>query len=253
MNKKTVLVINPKSINLMKAIYNNLVANLLDIIILGNRTNIYELCVKIHLNINLLQIVDCENENEIYLKLKKYKKIKNISGIIVDGINEEKILNLYSYHSICNLIDFGVFKQSVFLIKNTVKINFLKNIRDTIQLINCLDINNINVAIVGEREKALEKRRIIKQELGLKSVDIIDENKIIKCKYNIIVFEAKHKEIEYLEKINKLTLPRIIEIKKASNVYIFDANNKEFKNIFLQIIFLNKVNLLYDKINSQII
>lgn len=253
MNKKTILVINPKSLNVMKAIYNTLVANLLDIIILGNRSIIYNLCTQINLNINLLQIVDCNTENDIYYKLKKYKEIKTISGIIVDDLKEEKLLNLYSYYSLCNLIDFGIFKKSVFLIKNTIKMNLLKNISDTIQIINNLNINDINVAIIGDREKALEKRRIIKQGLGLKSVDIIDEAKIIKCKYNIIIFEDKYKEIEYLNYINKLVLPRIIEIKKASNIYIFDANNKEFKNIFLEIVFLNKINSLYNKINSQLI
>ena len=42
MKKNTVLVINPLSINLMKAIYNALATNLLDIIIVGDRKVIYD-------------------------------------------------------------------------------------------------------------------------------------------------------------------------------------------------------------------
>ena len=86
MNKNTILVINPVSKNIMKAIYNAIIVNLINIIIIGDRKIIYALCIELNINIQLLQIVDCNNIQNLNKKLEEYKLIKNIKGIIIDDI-----------------------------------------------------------------------------------------------------------------------------------------------------------------------
>ncbi len=254
MNKKTILIINPISINLMKGIHNVLITELLDLIILGNRNIINTLCNEINLNINSLQIIDCNNQDEIYEKLKQYSKIKNIFGIIYDDFNEELLLDVYDINSLGYLIDFGIFKKSVLLVRNSNKKDQYYCLNEMINIINNLNFDQLKISIVkSNKEKTNLKAKQIKQILNIQKIDNIDITKIKKCKYNIIIFDDKFKEIEYINKIKNMFLPRIIEIKKASNMFIFDAKNKEFKNIFIQFLFLNKINCLNNKVNTQAI
>lgn len=252
--KKSVLVINPKSVEIMKAIYNILVIDALDIIILGNRDYISYLCSQINLNINLLQIIECENEEKISDVIKTYKSIKSINGIIVDGFRYEMLYELFKYREICNIVDFGIFKKSCFLVKNAIDSTYKKNIEETIKLIRSINLNSINTGIVCiDKQKGIMKKKWLKKEFNLKNVDIINKDKIKKCKYNLIVFDDRLTEIEYLNKISSKVLPKVTEINKASNIIIFDANGKVFKNIFLQFMFLSKTSLLNNQINTQAI
>lgn len=251
--KRTILVINPSSVNIIKAVYNALVTNLLDIIIIGDHLVITELCEKVNLNINLLQIIECNDKNEINQKLINYQKNNLIEGMIIDNFDYKSIMRK-DYHYICTMIDFAIFKQSVFIINNYKTSNLIKKISETISLINNLSIDYIKIGIIAlNRDKALYRRKQIKKELGIKTVDIINIEKIKKCKYNIIIFEDKYLENEYIKQIKEMILPRIIEIKKTSNLYIFDAKQTSFKNIFFQLVFLSKVDLTNNKINSQIV
>lgn len=254
MKKNTVLVINPNSINLMKAIYNALVSNILEIIILGNKKTIYELSSQINLNIDLLKIIDCNNVNDIYHKMKIIKDKYLIQGIIIDNYDEEQLLNFYSYYSISTMIDFGIFKKSVFLLKGGAKINLVQNIEEIKQLMKQFNIENINIGVVySNKDKSYYKRKLLKDGLGIKNVDIIDESKIKKCKYNIVLFDDKNNEEQYLNQLKNLVLPRFIQIKKASNIYIFNAKGQNFKNIFLQFIFISKVKELINEFNTKVI
>lgn len=251
--KKTILIVNPTNLNLIKAIYNVLTTNLLEIIIIGNRNIINNLCIQIHLNIDLLQLIEYTDENDIYQKIITCQKNHCVSGIIIDEfINRPLIKN--DCHYICTMIDFNIFKQSVFIINNNKPMELINNIKETMIILRKLQINTINIGLIAiSKDKALQRRKQIKNELGVKKVDIITENKIKKSKYNIIIFEEKYKEIEYIKQIHQMVLPRIIEIKMASNIYIFDAHQQSFKNLVLQLIFLNKINLLDYKLNSQVI
>lgn len=251
-NNKSMLVVNPVSVNIMKAIYNILVLNKLDIIILGNRTIVYNLCNKVNLNINLLQIIQCNNESEILYRLKKIKGINNIQGIIYDEINQEKIFNIFQYHSICKMIDFGVFKKSVFLIRNTTKYNLINNIKESMKLINSFQFKLLNIGIVySNKDKALLKRKILKQHLNIRNIDIIDIRKIKNNNYNIIIFDDKISEQEYIDKINNMVLPRIIDINIYNNIFLFNANKQQFKNIFFQFMFIQKLKPLNYQIYTQ--
>ena len=57
MNKNTVLIINLTSENLMKAIYNAIAINLLDIILIGDRKIIYSLCKNLHNGVYFFNIL----------------------------------------------------------------------------------------------------------------------------------------------------------------------------------------------------
>lgn len=251
--KKTILIVNPTSLNLIKAIYNILTTNLLEIIIIGNREVIKKLCMQIHLNIDLLQLIEYTDENDIYQKILSCQKNHCVQGIIVDDfVNKQYLKKECNY--ICTMIDFNIFKQSVFIINNTKSNELINKIKETIVLLKQLQISTINVGIVTiNKDKVIQRKKQIKNELGIKKVDLITEDKIKKSKYNIIIFEEKYKEIEYINQIHQMVLPRIIEIKIASNIFIFDALQQPFKNLFLQLIFLNKIDLLNNKVNSQVI
>lgn len=251
--KKTILIVNPTTLNLIKAIYNILTTNLLEIIIIGNREVIKNLCMQIHLNIDLLQLIEYTDENDIYQKILSCQKNHCVQGIIVDDfVNKQYLKKECNY--ICTMIDFNIFKQSVFIINNTKSNELINKIKETIVLLKQLQISTINVGIVTiNKDKVIQRKKQIKNELGIKKVDLITEDKIKKSKYNIIIFEEKYKEIEYINQIHQMVLPRIIDIKIASNIFIFDALQQPFKNLFLQLIFLNKIDLLNNKVNSQVI
>lgn len=252
MRKNTILVINPKNKNIIKAIFNALVINMLDIIILGNRLEISKLCEEVNLNVDLLQIIECETEQKVCQRLNHYKNYKNIKGIIFDDFREDKIIDIFNYNNICQLIDFGIFKKSVFVVKNTVEINLKRCIIETIKLIEQLKINSLNVGVISlDKQRAVMKKKWLKKEFKFRNIDIIEINKIKKCKHNLIIFDDKILENEYICKIKTMVLPRTVQIKKASNVLIFDAKDLEFKNIFIQLVLLSKLTLFNNEINSQ--
>ena len=242
--KKTVLVINPKSIDIMKAIYNILVINALDIIILGFRQQIQVLCEMVNLDINLLQIIDCNNEEEIIKSYVKYKSVKEINGIIVDGINKDILYKKIKCNEVCTLVDYGMFKKSCFIVNNTLDKNFSNNIMETIILLKSF-INKINIGFVClDNNQASMKKKWLKEEFGIKKMCCLKVNKIKKCKCNMIIFDDQLMEKEYINKIKKSICIKATEINKASNIIIFDANGKVFKNIFMQFMFLSKTALL---------
>lgn len=254
MNKNTVVIINPNSVEIMKAIYNALVSNLLNVIILGNKELIQELCNKINLNINLLKIYNCNDLNDIYNKFRKIKDKYIFQGIIIDNYEEEQLLNFYNYYTVCTMIDFGVFKKSIFILKNGSKFSMMQNINEIKILCSQLHIDDFNIGIIySDKDKTYYKRKILREVVGVKNIDVINESKIKKCKYNIILFDDKEKESEYISKLNDMVLPRIINIKKASNIFIFNAKNESFKNIFLQFVFISKTNELITELNTKAI
>lgn len=254
MNKNTILVINPISKNIMKAIYNAIIVNLINIIIIGDRKIIYALCIELNINIQLLQIVDCNNIQNLKKKLEEYKLIKNIKGIIIDDIPNGTILSSLTSKSICKIIDFGVFDKSVYLIKNTFNIIQIEKIKETIKIINSLNIYEINIGIItSNRKKSMEIKQTLEKRINVNKIKIIKENKIKKSKYNIILFDDMINEEKFLTEINNKILQRVIEIKKASNIYVFDAKQKELKIIFLQLLFLSKIDKLIEEINTKII
>ena len=254
MNKNTILVINPISKNIMKAMYNAIIVNLINIIIIGDRKIIYELCIELNINIQLLQIVDCNNIQNLNKKLEEYKLIKNIKGIIIDDIPNGTILNALTSKSICKIIDFGVFDKSVYLIKNTFNIIQIEKIKETIKIINSLNNKEINIGIItSNRKNSMEIKQTLEKRISVNKIKIIKENKIKKSKYNIILFDDMINEEKFLKEINNKILQRVIEIKKASNIYVFDAKQKELKIIFLQLLFLSKIDKLIEEINTKII
>ena len=100
--KNKIIVVNPVSTNIMKAICNSLIANLVDIIIIGNREKIKKLCDRVNINICILRIIHCNNEKEIVFKLKQYQEKAKVDGIIIDELKEYKYKELlncdyYSY------------------------------------------------------------------------------------------------------------------------------------------------------------
>lgn len=244
--RKTVLVINPKSIDIMKAIYNILVINALDIIILGVREKIQKLCEEVNLDINLLQIIDCDNEEDIIKSYDKYKSIKDIKGIIVDGIKKDILYKKMKCNQICTLVDYGMFKKSCFIVNNTSGKNLSCNIIETIILLKSFT-SKISIGLIClDNTKATLKKKWLKEEIGIKKIYFMKKEKIKKCKCNMIIFDDELMEKEYINKIKKSICIKSTEINKASNMIIFDANGKVFKNIFMQFMFLSKTTLIND-------
>ena len=99
----------------------------------------------------------------------------------------------------------------------------------------------------------MEIKQTLEKRISVNKIKIIKENKIKKSKYNIILFDDMINEEKFLKEINNKILQRVIEIKKASNIYVFDAKQKELKIIFLQLLLLSKIDKLIEKINTKII
>lgn len=254
MKKNSVLIINPVSSNIIKAIYNAIVINLLDIIILGDRTIIYTLCKELNLDIEQLQIINLIEINDISFKIEEYIKINEIKGIIIDDNIDGNLIKKIKTKNICNLVDYGVFLKSIFIIKYQNYNVLINNIKETENIMRNLNIFNVKIGIVGNHKtEANNIKKELRKNFNYKKIDIINESKISNCKYNIIIFEDKMEEMIYLNNITNKVLVRRIEIKKASNVYIFDAKGKQFKNIFLQLLYLSKIDNLNNEINTKII
>lgn len=246
-NKNTILVVNPTKLNVMKAICNAIVANILDIIILGNRLVIESLCKELRFNINLLQIIDCEYEEDIYFKLNQYKDISNIIGIIYDDLDDFKIKTILNYKPVCHMVNFGEFNKSIFLLNNYNENDSLDEVMDMLSRFNIFYIS-IGLVYV-DKEKANQKKQNIKAKYSIRKINIIDTNKIKKCNNNVIIFENKILKSAYLSSINSVTLTRIIEIRETNNEYIFNIKGLKLKNIFFIFLFLSKVSKKY--LNSQ--
>lgn len=254
MNKNQIIVINPVSINIMKAICNSLISNLVEIIIIGNKEIINDLCYKVNININVFRIIHCNNEKEMLFKLKQYQEKVKIDGIIIDELKEHKYKEIIKCEYLCHMIDFGVFKKSVCLLHNSCKVNIINDLTATIEILNMLSIITKKVGIVCYNyEKAVNIRDNIKKNLKIKDVNIVNLDSINQSDYNIIVFENKQLKTSYINKINEYILPKVIEINKASNILIFDAKGKKLKNIFFEFLFFSKLNQLNNEFNTQAI
>lgn len=248
MNK--IIVVNPKSTNMLKAIYNATMIKLVDIIIFGDLKKLELSCKQINLNTNLLTIIDCPTDQIVFKKLKEYKGMNLINAIIYDNISKqiESVLNV---ESTVHLINYGVLNKSVFLINN--KTTQLTSIQKTIELMNSIGIENKSLGIVTKNEEIfMNKRKWYKKEFNFKNVDMIEVQSIQKCKDNIILFDSDIEKQEFLKELKMQLLPRYIEIKKASNHIVFDAKGMELRNIFFGIILISKLNA-NQKINAQAI
>lgn len=251
MKKNIVIIINPMSKNIMKAIYNALIINLIEIIIIGDRKIIYSLCIELNLNIEILQIVDVLEIKDINIKIEEYKKIKEIKGIIIDDCKNGNIIKEIKTNYICNLVDFGVFLKSVYIVNSN---KYESNIENIINITKGLNILNNNIGIVmGEKSRTIELKKKLRKKMIANKVDIIYQKRISKCKYNIILFESRLMERQYLNLLKEKVLVRNIEINKASNIYIFDAKNKSLNSIFLQLLFLSKIQDASDEVNTKIV
>lgn len=248
MNK--IIVINPKSTNMLKAIYNATIIRLVDIIIFGNIKDMELVCKQINLKTNLLTIIDCPTEESIYRKIKEFKGLNKVDVIIYDNVSKqiESVLNVESkFH----LINYGVFYKSVFLIDN--RTTQLINIQKTIEFMNILGINDLSLGIVTKNEEIFNtKRKWYKNEYGFKNVEMLETSKIGKCKDNVILFDSEIEKKEFLKELKMQIIPRYLEIKKASNHIVIDAKGMELKNIFLGIILASKLDANH-KINAQAI
>lgn len=254
MKKNTVLIINPVSVNIMKAIYNALVINMLDIIILGDRKIIYALCMELNLDIGQLQIIDLLQLDDISVKVDEYTRMKEIKGIIIDDNISGKLIKKINTRHICSIIDYGIFLKSIFIIKYKNTNELMKNINETIEILNNLNQNNINIGLIGSKKETICKiKKEIKEKIKIKKVDLININKISKIKYNIIIFEDKIEEMVYTNSIINKALVRTVEIRKASNMFIFDAKGKSLKNVFIQLLFISKIDKLSNEVNSKVI
>ncbi len=252
--KYKIIVVNPVSTNIMKAICNSLIANLVDIIIIGNREKIQKLCDRVNINICILRIIHCNNEKEIVFKLKQYQEKAKVDGIIIDELKEYKYKELLNCDYLCHMIDFNVFKKSVCLLHEGNKINLNNQLLSIIALLNKLNIRNIKIGIVSqEQDKALNIRNNIKKNMKINNVEIINYELIEKCNYNIIIFANKQLKLSFISRIEEYTLPKVVEINKASNILIFNASGKSLKNIFFEFLFLSKINQLNYEFNTQAI
>lgn len=252
MIKNNIIVINPTSVNTMKAICNAIISNIVNIIIFGDKEKIKVLCNKLNISIGILRIIQCSTEKEIVFKIQKYQEQVTIKGIIIDEIKDNKIKEQLKCIPLCHIIDFGVFRKSVFILNYHNKDNIINSLNDIFTLMNKLNIKEINIGLIScNKEKAIERRKHLKEVLQINTVDIIDFERIKKGYYNIIIFETKQLKQTYINQINELVLPRIIEINKASNTIVLDAKGKKFKNIFFEFVLLSKLELLNDKIYSQ--
>ena len=238
MQKNNVVIINPKSINVMKAVCNAVMLDIVDIVIFGNKDIIKSLCEELNFNSNLLNIIECNNEKEILSKFDNYKNNFIIDGVILDDIKNIKIKSCLRSKTICHVVDFGVFKNSVYLIDRFNKIKIVG------EMLHELNIYDIKVGVVYNDPNC-------KNEILTGNIRFIDMDEIMSCEYKIILFESQELKEQFINKVEQLTLPRVAEIKKASNMYVFDAFGKQFKNIFFELVFISKLTTLNSKINAK--
>ncbi len=198
MKKNQIIVINPISINIMKAICNSLISNLVEIIIIGNREIIKELCYKVNININVFRIIHCNNEKEMLFKLKQYQEKVKIDGIIIDELKEHKYKEIIKCEYLCHMIDFGVFKKSVCLLHNSCKVNIINDLTDN--LLKNLRNGNLDIVIASINNNIKEDTL----EFNIEDFyyDILDKKLKINVEYSL---QAERKE-DLFERVDESKL-----------------------------------------------
>lgn len=240
MNNK-ILVIKPQNINLLKTIYNYLLLDTLNIIIIGNKNDIKSKCETINLDYNILNIDSCEDDLLIYEKVNNYIKTENIKGIIIDNLEEKNILELFDNYTSCYMVDYKLFRKSIFVIEDNNYVSNYLNIKEILNLMNSLDIKKIKMAIVYKnKKKAINIYKQIKEIFQLNKVNIINKIKPNKTKYNLIIFEDYDLQNKFINN-NTNHLTKVVQFKKISNTLIFNTENISFKNIFFQFLIVSKI------------
>lgn len=240
MNNK-ILVIKPQNINLLKTIYNYLLLDTLNIIIIGNKNDIKSKCEIINLDYNILNIDSCEDDLLIYEKVNNYIKTENIKGIIIDNLEEKNILELFDNYTSCYMVDYKLFRKSIFVIEDNNYVSNYLNIKEILNLMDSLDIKKIKMAIVYKnKKKAINIYKQIKEIFQLNKVNIINKIKPNKTKYNLIIFEDYDLQNKFINN-NTNHLTKVVQFKKISNTLIFNTENISFKNIFFQFLIVSKI------------
>lgn len=247
--RNKIIVVKPKNSNLFKAMYNALMVQLIDIIVLSDIQSVNKICDRMNFNPHLLKIVNCENDAIIFKKLKDLSTSLLIQGIIYDNIDSQ-IEETIKVSTTFNVINYGVFNKTIFIVNNME--NQMTNITEIKNVMANLNINNCSLGIVSNNELIFsEKRKWFKKQFLLKNVERITTENISKCKNNIIIFDNQDEKKDYMKELKYQIMPRYLEIKKASNILMFDAKGMELKNIFYIFILCNKLTT-NNKINTQV-
>lgn len=247
--RNKIIVVKPKNSNLFKAMYNALMVQLIDIIVLSDLQSVNKICDRMNFNPHLLTIVNCENDVIIFKKLKDLSKSSLIQGIIYDNIDSQ-IEETIKVSTTFNVVNYGGFNKTIFIVNN--RENQMTNITEIKNVMANLNINNCSLGIVSKNELIFsEKRKWYKKQFLLKNVERINTDNISKCKNNIIIFDNQDEKKDYIKELKYQIMPRYLEIKKASNILMFDAKGMELKNIFYIFILCNKLTT-NNKINTQV-
>ncbi len=257
--KNIVVVIAPYDKNMLKAIFNAMVIDLINIVVVGAKTQIVSLCQSIHLNANLLEIVDCSEEKNINNEVQKILNEQNVQGIVYghyENLVAEKILKPEFEVEILN---FTICKQLLFIANcyqgDNNKITDKKDfILETKKVMNDLMIYNHTIGLVTEdKNKVMEmEKKVLKKTLCNCKIDIISTKQIFKGKHNLIVFKNNDASTIFTETAKMSMQVKSIKIKKASNYYLVDAFEKDFKDIFFAFILLSKITLNKAEIKAQV-
>jgi hypothetical protein len=250
MNK--ILVISPYRAEILKAVINALVIKLVDVVIVGSKNKIIELCYLNDINYRLLNIIDASYELDICFKANEIIGSEPIKGVLFGDFPKSYQKNIVKVDYEISIVDTPSSSQLLF-VSNYIRDEFVgfEEKKDAIlagkDFMRNLSINHCNIGLVsGDASRTLKiEKNVIKMDKDLinDNIEIININQIFEEGYNLLVFNDLNSSRIFVDTVLMNEKSKYASIKKASKQYVIDAHNMKLKDIFFSIFLLNKITL----------
>lgn len=248
----TVLVICPYNLSILKGITSAANSKIANIIVMGSKRRIMELCYIYEIPIKTFEIIEVETEIDICFEANEIITKRNIDIVIYGFLSKELHKNIISCDFEIKVIDipklnhliFAPINTSVSYISYDEKIDAIFNAREFLVE---LGIKNFNIGLIDDIESktAVIERNIIhlNPELNKEVVDIISIKEMYSDNYNIIIFNSMNSLNIFIDTLLDDHSCKCASIKKASDIYIIDAYNLTAKDILFSLFLISKVGI----------
>jgi len=246
-----ILVIAPYNVDLLKALVNAVVSKIADIIVVGEKNKIVEICFLNNINYHLFDtIIDQKFPIDICYAANIQIKRNAIKTIVFGDFPADLQHNIAIAPYEIDIIDIPRFKHLLFTCINTEAeyIGYEEKKEAVVIASGFMRDLKINFCAVGlvcsnANKTSNIERNVIKMtpDLDVDLIDIIEPKDIFEKKHNLLIFNSYDANRIFLETLVNNDEVKCAKVKKASSKYLIDAKGLRLKDIFFSIFITNKL------------
>jgi len=223
---------------------------LFKIIVVGDRKRIIELCYLYKVSYDDIEIIDAQNYIDMCFIVNGLVKKRNILGITIGDFPKAYYKNIGNIEYEINVVD-APYSAHLLFVVCSLKGKYIgfeekeEAIKIGKSFMRHLHIEYLNIGLVsGDINKIVKiEKNVIKMDSELKydNIEVIGIKDIFASKYNLLIFNNLDSTRIFLDTILMNNNSKYANLKKASNIYIIDAEKMNTKDVVFSIFLLNKI------------